>query len=110
MVVAVAAAAAVLLFEFSAAAVGLLGFVPLAIGLHGLAVLRHRLPRQSTDDELAGRRAGARPPSVPWGAVSRPRPLVTIAAGGDNLAVYIPLFREGGAVNLAAIAIVFVAR
>ena len=26
--------------------------------------------------------------------------LVTIAAGGDNLAVYIPLFRVGGATNL----------
>ena len=34
--------------------------------------------------------------------------LVTIAAGGDNLAVYIPLFRVGGATNLGAIAAVFV--
>ena len=34
--------------------------------------------------------------------------LVTIAAGGDNLAVYIPLFRVGGATNVAAIAGVFV--
>jgi cadmium resistance protein CadD (predicted permease) len=35
--------------------------------------------------------------------------LVTIAAGGDNLAVYIPLFREGGTANLIAIGAVFVA-
>jgi cadmium resistance protein CadD (predicted permease) len=34
--------------------------------------------------------------------------LVTVAAGGDNLAVYIPLFRVGGASNLAVIAGVFV--
>ena len=34
--------------------------------------------------------------------------LVTIAAGGDNLAAYIPLFRVGGATNLSAVAAVFV--
>jgi cadmium resistance protein CadD (predicted permease) len=34
--------------------------------------------------------------------------LVTISAGGDNLAVYIPLFRVGGTSNLAAIGLVFV--
>ena len=34
--------------------------------------------------------------------------LVTVAAGGDNLAVYIPLFRVGGATNLGAILAVFV--
>jgi cadmium resistance protein CadD (predicted permease) len=34
--------------------------------------------------------------------------LVTIAAGGDNLAVYIPLFRVGGAANVGAIVTVFV--
>ena len=33
---------------------------------------------------------------------------VTIAAGGDNLAVYIPLLRVGGATNLGVIAAVFV--
>jgi len=35
--------------------------------------------------------------------------LVTLAAGGDNLAVYIPLFRQGGASKLSAIALVFAA-
>jgi cadmium resistance protein CadD (predicted permease) len=33
---------------------------------------------------------------------------VTIGAGGDNLAVYIPLFRVGGVSNLAAVLTVFV--
>ncbi len=33
--------------------------------------------------------------------------LVTIAAGGDNLAVYIPLFRVGGATNIGATVAVF---
>ena len=35
--------------------------------------------------------------------------LVTIGAGGDNLAAYIPLFRVGGTANLMAIIAVFVA-
>ena len=33
---------------------------------------------------------------------------MTISAGGDNLAVYIPLFRVGGATNVGAILAVFV--
>jgi cadmium resistance protein CadD (predicted permease) len=33
--------------------------------------------------------------------------LVTIGAGGDNLAVYIPLLRVGGATRLSVIAVVF---
>jgi cadmium resistance protein CadD (predicted permease) len=34
--------------------------------------------------------------------------LVTIGASGDNLAAFIPLFRAGGAANVAAFAVVFV--
>ena len=34
--------------------------------------------------------------------------LVTIGAGGDNLAAYIPLFRVGGAANVGAIVAVFI--
>jgi cadmium resistance protein CadD (predicted permease) len=101
VLVGAAVAAAAVLFEFSARVVGLLGLVPLAIGLRGLLALR---------------------PGAP-GKLSRPRPapadravgrsliaaaLVTIATGGDNLAVYIPLFRVGGAVRLTVIAVVFV--
>jgi cadmium resistance protein CadD (predicted permease) len=107
IVVVVAAVAAALLFEFSAAEVGLLGFVPLAIGLHGLVGLRHRLGGRAARAEslLRGRRPAAER------AVGRSliaAALVTIAAGGDNLAVYIPLFHEGGAANLLTIATVFV--
>jgi cadmium resistance protein CadD (predicted permease) len=114
LLVAVAAAAAALLFEFSAAAVGLLGLVPLAIGVRGLVVLRRAHPADATDEAPAPRRRwGRRRPSrgPEQRAVGRSftaAALVTIAAGGDNLAVYIPLFRVGGAANLGAIAAVFV--
>jgi cadmium resistance protein CadD (predicted permease) len=108
VLVAVAAAAAAVLFEFSTPAVGLLGFVPLAIGLRGLVGLRHRPPPGDAPDRP--RRSRRRPASER--AVGRgltAAALVTIAAGGDNLAVYIPLLREGGTSNLIAIATVFVA-
>jgi cadmium resistance protein CadD (predicted permease) len=71
---------AALLFEIPTRVIGLLGLVPLAIGLRGLAGLRHPENR----DRLARRAVGS-------GFVSAA--LVTIGAGGDNLAVYIPLFR-----------------
>jgi cadmium resistance protein CadD (predicted permease) len=108
VLVAVAAAAAAVLFEFSTAAVGLLGFVPLAIGLRGLVGLRHRQPPAEAPER--GKRSRRRPASER--AVGRSltaAALVTIAAGGDNLAVYIPLFREGGTSNLIAIVAVFIA-
>jgi cadmium resistance protein CadD (predicted permease) len=113
LLVAVAAAAAALLFEFSAAAVGLLGLVPLAIGVRGLVTLRRPHPPDAADEApAAGRRWGRRRPGGPeQRAVGRSftaAALVTIAAGGDNLAVYIPLFRVGGATNLGAVAAVFV--
>jgi cadmium resistance protein CadD (predicted permease) len=106
VVVAVAAAAAAVLYEFSPAAVGLLGLVPLAIGLRGIALLlRHRGPDAS---DAAPARKGRRPATDR--AVGRGFTaglLVTIAAGGDNLAVYIPLFREGGTANLITLVVVF---
>jgi cadmium resistance protein CadD (predicted permease) len=105
--IAIAGAAAALLFEFSPAAVGLLGFVPLAIGLRGLVGL---LVRPSTHGGRTGSRWRRRPATDR--AVGRSltaATLVTLAAGGDNLAVYIPLFRQGGAGKLSAIAMVFAA-
>ncbi len=102
LLVAVAAAAAAVLFEFSAAVVGLLGLVPLAIGVKGLIGLR-RAPD--------GRRAGPGRSTAADRAVGRSltaAALVTIGAGGDNLAAYIPLFRVGGTTNVAAIVAVFV--
>ena len=87
--VAVAAAAAAVLYEFSPAMVGLLGLVPLAIGLKGLVVWASgRLGRGSGADAV-GRRAVGR--SLIAAA------LVTMGASGDNLAAYIPLFRAAGA-------------
>ena len=94
VLVAVAAAAAVLLFEFRPATVGLLGLVPLALGVRGLFMLRRARGRTATERRAVGS-----------GIIAAG--LVTIASGGDNLAVYIPLFRVGGAGNLGAIAVVF---
>jgi cadmium resistance protein CadD (predicted permease) len=111
VLVVAAAAAAALLFEFSAAVVGLLGLVPLAIGLRGLVGLARR-----PDDDGAGpararrqrRRPRRRPEERAVGRSFTAAALVTIAAGGDNLAVYIPMFRVGGATNLGVVAGVFV--
>jgi cadmium resistance protein CadD (predicted permease) len=107
LLVAVAAAAAAVLFEISAAVVGLLGLVPLAIGVRGLLGLRwHRVnPELGAAD--AGRHRG-RPANRAVGRSLTAAALVTIGAGGDNLAAYIPLFRVGGLTNSAAIAVVFV--
>jgi cadmium resistance protein CadD (predicted permease) len=110
IVVAVAAAAAALLFEFSAAVVGLLGLVPLALGLRGLVGLA-RSHSGGEDEESTARGRRRRPLRPEQRAVGRSltaAALVTIAAGGDNLAVYIPLFRVGGATNIGAILAVFV--
>jgi cadmium resistance protein CadD (predicted permease) len=101
VLVAAAFAAAAVLFEFSARVVGLLGLVPLAIGLRGLLALRpgahgkRALWRPKAADRAVGRSLTA-------------AALVTIATGGDNLAVYIPLFRVGGATRLGVILVVFV--
>jgi cadmium resistance protein CadD (predicted permease) len=115
VLVAVSAAAAAVLFEFSTAVVGLLGLVPLALGVIGLVGLARAHPDAEFDVEPA---AGAAP-RRPWRGRTRGErravgrsftaaALVTIAAGGDNLAVYIPLFRVGGAANVGAIVAVFV--
>ena len=111
LLVAVSAAAAAVLFEFSAAAVGLLGLVPLAIGVRGLVGLARPHPDDQTDGNPAARRPPWWRPKPEQRAVGRSltaAALVTVAAGGDNLAVYIPLFRVGGAANLGAIVAVFI--
>jgi len=108
ILVAVAAAAAALLFEFSTAVVGLLGLVPLAIGLRGLAALLRRQP-DGEDGETQGRRKRRplRPEQRAVGRSFTAAALITISAGSDNLAAYIPLFRVGGATHIAAILGVF---
>jgi cadmium resistance protein CadD (predicted permease) len=113
VVVAVSAAGAAVLYEFSPAVVGLLGLVPLAIGVSGLLGLARRRGAAEAAPAVAptGRspRWRRRPEDRAVGQSLTAAALVTIAAGGDNLAVYIPLLRVGGATNLAAIAAVFVA-
>jgi cadmium resistance protein CadD (predicted permease) len=113
VLVVVAAAGAALLFEFSTAVVGLLGLVPLAIGVRGLVLLaRHRGGDSDRAADASGatkqRRRRFRPEQRAVGRGFTAAALVTIAAGGDNLAVYIPLFRVGGATNIGATAAVFV--
>jgi cadmium resistance protein CadD (predicted permease) len=107
LLVAVAAGAAAVLFEFSAAAVGLLGLVPLAIGVRGLVGLRRRRVAPELGEVGDGRHRW-RPADRRVGRSLIAATLVTIGAGGDNLAVYIPLFRVGGVANFASIAVVFV--
>jgi cadmium resistance protein CadD (predicted permease) len=105
-IVCIAAAAAALLFEFSPAAVGLLGLVPLAIGMRGLiGLVAHRDP---AGDHTGSRWRRSRATDRAVGRSLTAAALVTLAAGGDNLAVYIPLFRQGGASKFSAIALVFV--
>jgi cadmium resistance protein CadD (predicted permease) len=109
LLVAVAAAAAAVLYEFSPAVVGLLGLVPLTIGVMGLVGLRRAAAGGSGD---AGSESGSRPrrSRATDRAVGRSltaAALVTIGAGGDNLAAYIPLFRVGGTTNLLTIVVVF---
>ncbi len=126
VLVAVSAAAAAVLFEFSNAVVGLLGLVPLAMGLGGLigllrahpttkaasaqgTVAETSLPSPGSGELRRWFRRGTS--STEQRAVGRSftaATLVTIAAGGDNLAVYIPLFRVGGATHVGVVVAVFV--
>jgi cadmium resistance protein CadD (predicted permease) len=126
VLVAVSAAAAAVLFEFSSAVVGLLGLVPLAMGVRGfIGLLRTHptakvasaagtdaeTPMQSPAGGERSRRFRRGASSTEQRAVGRgfiAAALVTIAAGGDNLAVYIPLFRVGGTTNVGATVAVFV--
>ncbi len=113
LLVVVAAAAAALLFEFSTAVVGLLGLVPLAIGVRGLVLLARQRDGETEDaPSSASTRTRARrrfrPEQRAVGRSFTAAALVTLAAGGDNLAVYIPLFRVGGATNIGVVAAVFV--
>ena len=91
-----AIAMAVLLFEIPTRIIGLLGLVPLALGLRGLLALRHPEERS----RVARRAVGS-------GVVAAT--LITIGAGGDNLAVYIPLFRVARFAGTAASLLVFAA-
>ncbi len=93
----VSVAASLLSLVVSPAYVGLLGILPIAIGLKKMWELREG---EGDGEEAAATDKGAR-----W------RPLtvaaVTIADGGDNLGVYIPLFATRPGVDVAVIGVVF---
>lgn len=90
-------AAAVALFEVPVRWIGLLGLVPLSIGVRSLIQWRRGardLPGPAARWPMAGGRTTAY--------------LVTVGSGGDNLAVYIPLFRSAGTAGKGLVAAVFV--
>ena len=101
-----AASALAMLFRFVVAehVVGLMGLAPLALGVReAVELVRER--RARNDDDPVGRPATA----------SRRRPgilgvaLVTVANGGDNVAVYAPLFASAAPARAAGLAGVFLA-
>jgi len=94
VLVAAAIGMAVLLFEIPTRIIGLLGLIPLALGLRGLVALRHAEGRS----RAANRAIGS-------GVVAAT--VITIGAGGDNLAVYIPLFRVARFAGTAESLLVF---
>ena len=73
--------------------VGILGAAPLAIGIKGLASLRSR-------EAAAGERKRVGMGVLPVAAV-------TLANGGDNIAVYVPLFARRPWSELLAVVMVF---
>ena len=81
--------------------IGLLGVLPIAIGLKKIGELRQ--PDAPEDDGQAG----------PGGSRARGNILavaaVTIANGGDNLAIYTPLFATRSGPDVALIGLVFAA-
>jgi cadmium resistance protein CadD (predicted permease) len=83
--------------------VALLGLVPLALGVRGLQALWRSGASQNAEDRADDSAADARAARMAhsqWIAVA----LTTIANGGDNLGVYIPLFsRDPGWVPFYAI-------
>ena len=115
VLVAVSAAAAAVLFEFSTRRgraardwcrwpSGCTGWSAWRVGIG--TVRRRRTRRRETDAPAAP--LALKPEQRAVGRGLTAAALVTIAAGGDNLAVYIPLFRVGGATNVGAIVAVFV--
>jgi cadmium resistance protein CadD (predicted permease) len=80
-IVALSAGGAAVLTAFPVWAVGLLGLVPIALAIRGFVALGRR------------RRDASQPEPVGGGFFAAA--LITVGNGGDNLAVYIPLLRQG---------------
>ena len=89
--------ASMLALVVSPAYVGFLGVLPILIGLKKIAALRNGHESADTDEPHG--------PGGHWNALSVAA--VTIADGGDNLSVYIPLFATRSAGDVAAIGAVF---
>jgi len=101
VLVAACALAAVLALAVPPAWVALLGIVPLGMGLWQLAGLLRGLDDEDDDDAESLEREHALEGRgrAQWIAVA----LVTVANGGDNLGVYIPLFaRDPAAIPIYA--------
>jgi cadmium resistance protein CadD (predicted permease) len=87
--------------------IGLLGFLPLLLGIkEAVELARARRERTDTDDGEGLFRSGpaaARRPGILGVA------LVTVANGGDNIAVYAPLFASATPARAAGLAGIFLA-
>jgi cadmium resistance transport/sequestration family protein len=75
--------------------IGLLGLVPISLGVRGL--MRARRP---TED--GGNRSPVAGVTGLLGVVA-----LTVADGGDNVSVYVPLFRQAGAYDTSVWVVVF---
>lgn len=109
-ITAVAAVAAAAAFAVPVAWVGLLGLVPLALGTAGIV----RLVRggvaaaEAAEAEEVAEAADALAAPTRWRRVLAVAG-VTMANGGDNIAVYVPVFRQRTGAGIMTIAAVFLA-
>jgi cadmium resistance transport/sequestration family protein len=86
--------------------IGLLGFVPIAIGISHLVNPEHEQDLQAVSTD-------ANPTKIPMIATSLLAPqtyhvaAVTIANGGDNIGIYVPLFANTNLIGLGVLLAVF---
>jgi cadmium resistance protein CadD (predicted permease) len=97
----VSAAGALLSLVIPSAYLGLLGIFPILVGIGKLLELRHDRAEASPTKDLVATTGS-------YGNIASVA-LVTVANGGDNIAVYIPSFAVHSGSQVAIIAVVFVA-
>lgn len=97
LLIGVSLAAAAVSLVLPPAYVGLLGLAPIAIGIKKL------FDREDEDDDAAGARAAGKSGIGNIAAVAA----VTIANGGDNIGVYVPVFATRPDTDTAIIVAVF---
>jgi cadmium resistance protein CadD (predicted permease) len=85
-------------FIVSPAFIGLLGLVPIAMGLKGVWTLRRSAP---PSEQIAAAESPAERTNI--AAVAA----MTVANGGDNVSVYIPLFALRSGSDIALMGVVF---